>query len=204
MAKLDLKKGLRDLYDAPKDPVLVTVPPMNFLLVDGEGDPRDSIAYIQAIEVLYGLSYTIKFMLKKEAGIDYGVLPLEGLWWSEDMDAFLLGERNKWKWTAMIMQPEMVLAEQVERAKVELKRRKDPPALPKVRLERYDEGLSAQSMHLGPYSEERPTIERLHRFIEEQGCERTGRHHEIYLGDPRRAKPEKLRTIIRQPVRRLG
>ncbi len=203
MARLDLKKELRNLYDAPKEPALVVVPPMNYLLVDGEGDPRDNIAYTQAIEVLYGLSFTIKFMLKKEAGTDFGVLPLEGLWWSEDMDAFVLGERDRWKWTAMIMQPEMVTAEHVKRARGALRRKKDHPDLPKVRFERYDEGLSAQVMHIGPYAEERPTIERLHRFIAEQGCERTGKHHEIYLSDPRRAKPEKLKTIIRQPVRKV-
>lgn len=204
MAKLDLKKELRNLYDAPKDPVLVTVPPMNYLMVDGEGDPRNSIAYQQAIEALYGLSFTIKFMLKKEAGIDYSVLPLEGLWWSDDMDSFILDARDKWLWAAMVMQPEMVTPEHVAWATAELTRKKDPPALPQVRFERFDEGPSAQIMHFGPYAEERPTIERLHAFIEEQGFELTGKHHEIYLGDPRKAQPEKLRTIIRQPVRRPG
>jgi hypothetical protein len=202
MAKLDLKKDLHDLYDAPREPVMVTVPPMNFLMVDGEGDPKTSTAYMESIEVLYGLSFTLKFMLKKADGTDYGVLPLEGLWWSEDMSSFILDARGKWKWTSMIMQPPMVTAELVERAMAELKRKKDPPALPKVRFERYDEGLCAQVMHIGPYSEERPTVERLHTFIEAQGYELRGKHHEIYLGDPRKAKPEKLKTIIRQPAAR--
>ncbi len=182
---------------------MITVPPMNYLMVDGEGDPGNSIPYQQAIEVLYGLSFTVKFMLKKEDGTDYGVLPLEGLWWADDMDSFVLDARDKWKWTSMIMQPEMVTSEHMGQAMFELKRKKDPPALPKVRFERYDEGLSAQVMHVGPYAEERPTIERLHAFIEEQGCERSGKHHEIYLSDPRKAKPEKLRTILRQPIKRL-
>jgi hypothetical protein len=203
MAKLDLKKEYRYQYEAPREPVMVEVPPMNYLMVDGEGDPRTSIAYQQSVEVLYGLSFTSKFALKKE-GTDYAVAPLEGLWWSEDLTIFVRGEREDWKWTSLIMQPPMVTAQHIDRAIVELRRKKDPPALSRVRFERFDEGLCAQVMHVGPYSEEGPTIKRLHAFIAEQGCDRQGKHHEIYLGDPRKARPEKLRTIIRQPVRREG
>jgi hypothetical protein len=203
MAKLDLKKENPYLFDAPREPVMVEVSPMNYLMVEGEGDPRTSIAYQQSIEALYGLSFTIKFAIKKE-GSDYAVAPLEGLWWSDVMNTFVPGDREAWRWTSLIMQSPMVTAEHVDRAIAELRRKKDPPALLRVRFERYDEGLCAQVMHLGPYSEEGPTIERLHSFIAEQGCDLRGKHHEIYLGDPRRARPDKLRTIIRQPVRRRG
>jgi hypothetical protein len=199
MVKLDPKKEYKALYDAPRRPVLVDVPPLEFLKVDGEGDPNTSAAYHQALDALYGLSYTLKYMIKKE-GMEYGVPPLEGLWWSDDMLSFLEDRRDLWKWTSMIMQPPVVTTRHLEMAKKDLRMKKDPPALPLVRWERYDEGRSAQVMHVGPYSEERPTIRGLHEFIADQGYRPRGKHHEIYLGDPRRAAPEKLRTIIRQPV----
>ena len=203
MTLTGFSQEIEALLKPKKEPALVAVPSMSFLMVDGEGDPRDSPAYQQAMEALYGLSFTVKFALRKAKGIDYKVMPLEGLWWSDDMDSFILDARGKWKWTSMIMQPTMVAAEDIEKAKAELQRKKDPPALPRVRFESYDEGPSAQILHVGPYSAERPTIERLHAFIEEQGYERRGKHHEIYLGDPRRADPSKLRTILRQPVAKL-
>jgi hypothetical protein len=203
MAKLDLKKELSVLFKATNDPAMVTVPALHFLMVDGRGDPNTSVDYLQAIEALYGMSYTVKFIIKKEGGEDYTVLPLEGLWWSDDPLDFVRGAKDKWEWTAMIMQPRLVTASHIEKAKDELKRKKDPPALPKVRFENFEEGLSAQVLHTGPYAEEGPTIERLHKFIEEQGYALHGKHHEIYMGDPRRSKPEKLRTIVRQPVKKL-
>jgi hypothetical protein len=199
MAKLDQKKEHKALYDASRRPVLMDVPPLDFLMVDGEGDPNTSDAYHQALDALYGMSYTLKFMIKKE-GTDYGVPPLEGLWWSDDMSSFLEDRRDRWKWTSMIMQPPVVTARHLGLAKEELRMKKDPSALPLMRWERYDEGRSAQVMHVGPYSEEGPTIRALHEFIADQGYRPRGKHHEIYLGDPRRAAPEKLRTIIRQPV----
>jgi len=199
MPKLDLKRQLRTLYDAPREPVLVEVPAMNFLMVDGTGDPNGP-EYQAAVEALYGLSYALKFMIKKAGGPDYGVLPLEGLWWADDLSDFVKGERSAWKWTAMIMQPEPVTDELVARAREDLGRKKDLPALPATRFERFEEGLSVQVMHVGPYADEGPVIERLHRFAQDRGYRLRGRHHEIYLGDPRKAAPDKLRTILRQPV----
>ena len=175
---------------------------MNFLMIDGQGDPNTSQAYADAVEALFGLSYALKFAMKKGLlGIEYGVMPLEGLWWSEDMTSFETGDRSAWLWTMMIMQPEWVTAELVDEVSVELARRKDPAALPLVRFEPFTEGLAAQTMHIGPFSEEPPTIERVHDHIEQSGRERFGKHHEIYLSDIRRADPAKWKTVIRQPMR---
>jgi len=200
MKKLDLKKELKHLYSpSPKEPVLVDVPDMNFLMIDGQGDPNTSQEYQDALGALYAVSYTVKFMSKKE-GTDYTVMALEGLWWMEGAERFSLDSKGEWKWTSMMMQPDVVTKEMVERAIEEVGRKKNPPALPKLRFESFHEGLSAQIMHIGPYSEEGPTIKKLHGFIEEQGHKLRGKHHEIYLSDPRRAAPEKLRTVLRQPV----
>ena len=202
MKKLDLKKELKHLYSpSPKEPVLVDVLDMNFLMVDGAGDPNTAQEYKDSIEVLYAMSYTLKFMVKKEdPEHDYTVMPLEGLWWGDDPDFLLVGEKDTWNWTSMIMQPEFVTEKHVAEAVEQVKEKKDPVALPKCRFEAFHEGLSAQIMHIGPYAEEEPTIKRLHAFIEEQGHRPRGKHHEIYLSDPRRAAPEKLKTVVRQPV----
>jgi len=205
MTKTDLKKTWTELYNPSAKVVsIVDVPALSFLMIDGAGDPNTAPAYVEALEVLYGVSYTLKFTLKKRGETpDYTVMPLEGLWWSDDMDSFLMGRKDQWLWTAMIMQPDFITAEQVQEAAEELRRKKDPPALGKLRFERFAEGLSAQIMYFGPYSAEAPTIERLHRFIEENGYVRAGKHHEIYLGDPRRTAPEKLKTVIRQPMKKM-
>lgn len=201
MKKLDLKKELKHLYSpSPKEPVLVDLPDMNFLMVDGAGDPNTAQEYKDSIEVLYAMSYTLKFMVKiEDPENDYTVMPLEGLWWGED-ESFLFGDKDAFKWTSMIMQPEFVTEKYVAEAIEQVKRKKDPVALPKCRFESFHEGLSAQIMHIGPYAEETPTIEKLHAFIEEQGHKLRGKHHEVYLSDPRRAAPEKLKTVVRQPV----
>jgi hypothetical protein len=207
LEKLDLRKQLKHLYNPPsKEVVEVDVPAMNFLLIDGKGDPNTALEYKEAVEALYGLSYTLKFASKKSLSIDYTVMPLEGLWWMEDMgerygDIDFTADKNRWLWTMLIMQPDAITPEMVEAARDELRRKKAPSALDKVRFERFHEGLSAQVMHFGPYSAEKPTIDRIHAYIAELG-ELTGKHHEIYLGDPRRTQPEKLRTIIRQPMRK--
>lgn len=199
--KVDLKREHRDLYAAPREPVLVDVPELAFLMVDGRGDPNTAPEYTQAIEALYSVAYTLKFTLKRAAEpFDYTVMPLEGLWWAPDMASFAAGDRSKWEWTAMIAQPDAVTAELVERAVEQASAKKPLPAAARLRLERFDEGRSAQVMHVGPYSAEGPTIERLHAFIAEHGLALRGKHHEIYLGDPRRTAPERLKTIIRQPV----
>jgi hypothetical protein len=203
MVKIDLKKELKHLFNASaKEAAVVDVPAMNFLMIDGAGDPNTAQEFKDAVEALYGVSYALKFMIKKgPTAIDYGVMPLEGLWWADDMSAFIKGVREAWKWTVMIMQPELVTKELFSEALEQVNKKKNPPALSKVRFEAYHEGLSAQTMHIGPYAAEAPTIERLHAFIKDQGYELRGKHHEIYLSDPRKATPEKMKTIIRQPVK---
>ena len=202
MEKMDFKKEFKHLYQAPAaNPVQVEVPALNYLMVDGEGDPNTAPAYAEAIETLFAVSYTLKFMIKKgPSAMDYGVMPLEGLWWADDMAAFASKDKSSWKWTAMIMQPALVSAALVESAVAEVKRKKDPAALSKLRFEAFAEGQCAQILHIGPFSEEGPTIEKLHRFIDARG-QRSGKHHEIYLSDIRRAEPSKWKTIIRQPLR---
>ena len=203
MLKDDLKSRFKALYQPPPNQVvLVDVPVMNFLMIDGSGDPNTSEDYQEAITVLYGLAYTLKFAIKKQRGIDYPVMPLEGLWWADDMALFSAERKEDWKWTMLLMQPEYVTSEQFERAREQVAKKKPSPALAKVRLESFHEGWSAQILYLGPYSAEGPTIAGLHAFIKEQGYTLRGKHHEIYLGDPRRSAPEKLRTIIRQPIDR--
>lgn len=201
MEKIDYKKQLKHLYGPTAKKVeIVDVPQMNFLMVDGDGDPNTSKAFGDAIEALYPLSYTLKFMVREKMGIDYGVLPLEGLWWADDMSAFSTGNKDTWKWTVMIMQPEFILPSMVKEATEAVRRKKNPVSLPLMRFEPFKEGKAAQILHIGPFSEEGPTIEKVHSFIESNGNSKTGKHHEIYLSDIRRAAPEKWRTVVRQPM----
>lgn len=200
MSKVDLKKELRHLYSASaKEVAVVDVPPMNFLMIDGAGDPNTAPAYQEAVEALFSVSYAAKFALKKTAGIDYTVMPLEGLWWADDPTVFTTDDRAQWQWTMMIMQPSFVQDEVIERAIAETRKKKQLPALHRLRLESFHEGLAAQILHIGPFSEEGPTIQRLHEFIEARSGLR-GKHHEIYLSDVGRADPRKWKTIIRQPI----
>jgi len=201
MEKIDYKKELKHLYrSSAKKVEVVEVPKMNFLMIDGDGGPNHP-TFQNAIEVLFPLSYTLKFMIKKsDIGIDYGVLPLEGLWWADDMSSFIKDKKDDWKWTLMIMQPELVKKEMVVKAIEEVRKKKNPVALPLVRFESFAEGKAAQIMHIGPFSEEGPTVEKLHALIGDSGSQRIGKHHEIYLSDIRRAAPEKWKTIIRQPM----
>ena len=200
MTKIDLKKEHKLLYTASaKAAVLVLVPPLQYLMFNGYGDPNTNPDFQAGMEALYTASYTLKFMFKKEQGLDYVVPPLEGLWWMLMAD-FDLERRDDWRWTLMIPQPEEVRRELLDQAVVAAKKKKPLPALEKLRLEIYDEGRAAQILHVGPYSEEMATIDRLHAFIKEQGFHLCGKHHEIYLSDPRRTAPEKLKTILRQPV----
>jgi hypothetical protein len=203
MAKRDFKKELKHLYGpSKKEFSVVDVPPMNFLMIDGHGDPNDNPDFQEGMDALYGMAYTIKFALKPQ-GIEFVVPPSEALWWMEDMSEFSVETKDRWQWTLMIMQPDEVTQEIVAAAQGELARKKDPPALSKLRYERYHEGLSVQIMYLGAYADEGPTIARMHEFIRENGYDFNGKHHEIYLGDPRRTAPEKLKTVIRQPVKQL-
>jgi hypothetical protein len=188
------------LYRARRSPELVDVPELAFLVIDGRGDPNVSEHYREAIQALYAVSYTLKFALKRAGRPDYKVSPLEGLWWVEDTTHFAMDDKSAFEWTAMIKQPPEVTAELVAQTVREVAEKKQPAAVRELRLEHFAEGLSAQILHLGPYADEGPTIERLHAFIEEHGYTKRGKHHEIYLGDPRRTAPERLKTIIRQPV----
>lgn len=201
MAKLDLKKELKHLYGVSrKEAVEVDVPALNYLMVDGEGDPNSSKEYTHAIEALFSVSYTAKFMLKKgPESLDYTVMPLEGLWWADDLSAFVTNERANWKWTMMIVQPTFVSAEVVAKAVAAVRQKRDLPAIDSLQLKTFHEGRCAQILHIGPFTDEGPTVEKLHKFIECRGS-LAGRHHEIYLSDIRRAKPEKWKTIIRQPM----
>ncbi len=202
MRKIDLKKEFAGLYKASaKKMEIVTVPKQNYLMVDGVGDPNNSKQFQEAIEALYSLSYTIKFMFKKgEQQIDYSVMPLEGLWWTDDMENFSMEDKSKWKWTLMIMQPDFVKKAIVAEAKKLVTARKHVEALDQVRFEAMNEGLCAQVLYVGSYSAEPPTIVKLHTFIKDNGYKLRGKHREIYLNDMRRTAPEKLKTIIRQPI----
>ncbi|HEY9054065.1 MAG TPA: GyrI-like domain-containing protein [Rectinemataceae bacterium] len=202
MGKLDLRARLKHLYQpSAKEPALVDVPEMGFLMIDGAGDPNSSVEYARAVEALYSAAYTIKFKIKKgPLGIDYPVMALEGLWWAEDMSSFVAGNKSAWLWTMMIMQPDFVTEGILAEAKTELAKKKDLPTLGKLRLERFEEGRCAQILHRGPFSSEGPTIELLHGFIAASGLRLRGKHHEIYLSDPRKAKPDAWRTVIRQPA----
>ncbi len=204
MEKIDYKKKLAEYYSVKKNKIsIVEVPAMNYLMIDGSGNPNTSQEYKDAIEALYALSYSIKFMIKKGTQqIDYGVMPLEGQWWTDDMNDFSIDNKDIWKWTASIMQPEIVTSEIFEECFEEVAKKKDLASLSKIKLNSFEDGLSAQILHIGPYSAEAPTIERLHDFIQENGYLRTGKHREIYLNDMRRTGEDKLKTIIRQPMGR--
>jgi hypothetical protein len=204
--KIDFKKEYKFLFAATaKRPQLVEVPEFKYLMIDGRGDPSSVPEFAEKIQALYGLAYTMKFMLKqdRQAAIDFVVPPLSGLWCADDITAFQSGRKNEWQWTLMILQPDAVTLELLEKAKAKLAAKKPTPFIAQVELKLLHEGSAVQILHIGPYSAEGPTIGRLHDFMKEQGYTFNGRHHEIYLGDPRRCQPEKLKTIIRQPVRKI-
>lgn len=200
--KIDYKKELKELYKpSASKAMIVNVPQMNYLMIDGKGNPNKEKSYQEAIEALYSVAYTIKFMIKKgSAAVDYGVMPLEGLWWADDMTSFSENRKDEWLWTMMIMQPDFITTEMVEQAINQAKEKKDPAAIDKLRFEKFDEGKSAQIMHIGPFTEEGPTIEKLHAFIKQNNCKLRDKHHEIYLTDIRKAAPQNWKTIIRQPM----
>ena len=202
MKKIDYKKESKHLYQASQRlATIIDVPSMHFLMIDGKGDPNTSQSFSEAVACLYAISYSIKFSVKRGGyGIDYPVLPLEALWWADDMAVFKEGRKDHWSWTMMIRQPDIVSQEMVSESMREVKMKKDPVALSKVRFEQYHEGRSAQILHVGPFSEEGATIEKLHEFITSEGFQLRGKHHELYLSDMRRAAPNKWKTIVRQPV----
>jgi hypothetical protein len=200
MENIDFKRELSELYQQNEQVSMVDVPELNYLMIDGYGDPNGSPVYTAGIETLFPLSYAVRAIIREEEEFKYVVMPLEGLWWTDDMESFTVEDKSDWQWTLMIMQPDFVTESIVERACDDVREKKDLPSLPDVRFESLHEGASAQTLHIGPFSEEGPTVERVHEFIESRGYSLRGRHHEIYLSDMRRTDPERLRTIIRQPV----
>jgi len=212
MEKIDYKKTEKHLY-LPKEAAIVDVPEMVFFAVEGRGDPNTSPAYQEALELLYGLSFTIK-MSKMGSGtpagyFEYVVPPLEGLWWTEEpgFDGRGAVDKSRFHWISLIRQPEFVTEEVFAWAQEALAKKKPMLDVGRARYWRWAEGLCAQVLHLGPYDDEPATIDRLEEFTARQGCAddfSSGRyHHEIYLGDPRRTAPERLKTVIRHPVRRI-
>lgn len=200
METIDFKKEYRKLYSAPQGtPTIVDVPPLQYLMVDGSGDPNTSPRFREAMSGLYPVAYTLRFAIKAEEQVAYSVMPLQGLWWLPDGD-FDFSVKDRWIWTLMIMQPDYVTEERFEAARESAKQKEPLPIFDELRLEVYEEGLAAQIMHIGPYADEAPNIDKLHTFIQEQGYALRGKHHEIYIGDPNRSAPEKLKTIIRQPI----
>lgn len=201
MDVFDIKKERKDLY-APRAGAftVVDVPELAFLMVDGHGNPNTAPAYRDAVEALYSVSYAVRFAAKKELGRVHVVAPLEGLWWAENPDVFLTGSKDDWSWTMMIHQPDWITPELVEAARATVVKTKELPALGALRFERFAEGPSVQALHVGSYDDEGPVIARMHEFAAEQGLVLRGQHHEIYLGDPRKVEPAKLRTVLRQPV----
>lgn len=202
--KIDLWSEHKEIFSpSARQPQLVKVPPLTYLRVDGEGDPNTAPAFRQAIGALYGLAFTLKFSLKKSKGLDFRVMPLSGLYHADDPSAFLQGRKQEWKWSLMIPIPSLITAAEVKKAREEATGKKQAsPALPLVRRETLREGLCVQILHKGPYAAERATIERLHAFMGENKLGFAGAHHEIYLSDPNRTAPEKLKTIVRQPVKK--
>jgi hypothetical protein len=199
VTKLDLRKTLKHLYSPPAGGVeLLKVPAMRYVMVNGVGAPEGA-AFQQAVGTIYNLAYTMKFRSKKLLKKDYNVMALEGLWWTKE-EEFDLSRRKAWVWTLMIVQPDFVTNKMFSETVAEVKGKKNPPGIEKARLEPFDEGLCVQTMHIGPYSTEPESVARLDTFAKENGYRMVGRHHEIYMGDPRRAAPSKLRTIIRHPV----
>lgn len=203
MDKYDVKKAHRELYAPPaKDFVVVDVPELRYLAVDGHGDPNTSTAYAQAVEALFTTAYTLKFASKKALDRDFVVGPLEGLWRADDPQSFVTRDKQAWSWTMLISQPDWITEDMVRAALAEAAKKKDNPALAGVRLISLTEGKSVQILHIGSYDDEAPTLDRLHRrYLPDNGLTFNGDHHEIYLSDARRTEPAKLKTILRQPVK---
>lgn len=203
MDKYDVKKVHRELYSPPsKEFAVVDVPEFQYIAVDGSGDPNTSAGYANAVEALYGVAYTLKFASKKTLGRDFVVGPLEGLWWADDPTVFTTRRKDSWGWTMMIGQPGWITEDMVGAAVDKVSRKKDIPALSSIRLFTLIERTCVQILHIGSYDDEAPVLDRLHnQYMPEHGLTFNGEHHEIYLSDPRRTAPARLRTVLRQPVK---
>jgi hypothetical protein len=201
--KIDFKKTQKFYYSPPKKFEIIEIPDRQYLMIDGIGEPGGE-RYTNALEALYPAAYKIKFTSKVALERDYVVPPLEGLWWADDMNAFIRRDKSVWKWTMMIMVPDWITKEMYQTAVSIVGEAKNPISLNKLRLESYHEGLSVQILHLGSYEDETPVLADLHNnFIPNNNLKERGHHHEVYLSDPRRVAPEKLKTVLRQPVDRL-
>ncbi len=201
-AKVDLKKALPS-YRAPRGAFQVLeVPELQYLMIDGHGDPNTAPAYAEALEALYPLAYALKFASTRELGRDYVVMPLEGLWWADDLATFTTArDKSRWDWTMMILQPDWLGPADLAAARDRVAAKSASPRLDEVRWGSLREGTCVQTLHVGSYDDEAPVLAEMHeRFIPEQGLRLAGTHHEIYLSDARKVAPEKLRTILRQPV----
>jgi len=202
MSKIDFKKEFKELYSSKKDKVsFIDVPKLKYLSIEGKGDPNTAQEYQDAIETLMSVSFKTKFIMKKEYDKDYVVMPLEGLWYADNMDDFVTDNKSNWKWNSLIMQPDFIKKEHINQAIDDAIQKKDLNSIKKLKFIKLNEGLSAQIMHIGPFSNESSTVEKLHNSIKDNDYSFNGLHHEIYLSDIRRSKPEKLRTIIRQPIK---
>ncbi|OIP75804.1 MAG: hypothetical protein AUK06_01180 [Parcubacteria group bacterium CG2_30_36_18] len=207
MMKLDLKKELKELYKVSgKEVAIVKVPQQKIISIIGKGNPNTSIDFKNAVEALFPVAYKIKFTYKK-SGKDYAVMPLEGLWWAENMNDFSISNKDNWQWKIFIVQPDFVSKETFDSIIDDINKEKNLLALGKVKFETLSEGISAQILHLGSFANEGPTINKLHDFIKEKGYSFDGlvqKHHEIYLSDIRKTPPQKLKTILRQPVKNIS
>ncbi|WP_311028747.1 GyrI-like domain-containing protein [Mesorhizobium koreense] len=203
MKKIDVKRELKDLYRAPVgDFILLDVPPLRYFMVDGHGDPNTEPSYRAAVEALYAASYTLKFSSKNNLNKDYVVPPLEGLWWAENPEDFISRKKDRWSWTMMIMVPAFIDKNAAEAAISAARAKRNNPAFGLIRLSSLEEARVVQTLHIGSYDAEGPILKRMHEeFIPSRALALSGIHHEIYLSDPRRVASDKLRTILRQPVR---
>jgi hypothetical protein len=206
MNAYDVRRELKGLY-APRNRTWerVEVPPQRFLAVDGEGDPNTAPAYTAAVQAVYTVTYTLKFAAKRAGGRDFKVGPLEALWWAEDYAAFTGRDKDAWRWTVMIALPEWVEEQAWAEAAGAPRQEKGNPAHCPGPALHLDEGLCAQALHIGPYDAEGPLLAELHqRWLPENGLRESGLHHEVYLNDPRRSAPERLKTVLRQPAVPIG
>lgn len=202
MEKIDFKKSLKTLYNAPAERFArVDVPQLRYVMVDGEGNPNTAAAYKTAVEWLFSVSYAMKFASKRELGKDYVVPPLEGLWWADDPADFTARRKEQWRWTMMVMAPDFVGQSLYEAALAKTRAKlTEPPET--LRLDSLIEGLSLQTLHIGSYDDEGPILAHLHEeLMPAEKLDFNGKHHEIYLSDPRKTLPDRLKTILRQPVK---
>ena len=196
-----MPKEIQHLYfPTSREPLLVDVPEMNYLMVGGSGDPNTSQEFHDAVEALYGLAYTIKFGARSPGIRHAPVMPLEGQFWTVRGKRMPPADRRDWRWTLMLRVPDLLGRDDFKAASRRLRERKNPAALGRVRLKRWKEGTAVETLYVGPYSGETTAIQALHEFARDNGYRLSGRHHEIYLSNPRRTRPERLKTVVRQPV----